>query len=69
MESIYMTTKEVAALFMRTTGTINKWGARNKKTGEKYMKYFPDQIFKSLYLRDEIMSFKNLSKKERQGGI
>lgn len=60
MESPYMSTKEVAELFRRKPETIHNWNSRNKKTGEKLMKGFPDTVFRGFYLRSEIYKFGKL---------
>lgn len=63
MEYPYMTTEEVASLFRRSTTTIYNWNSRNRKTGEKKKKGFPDPVLRGFFLRTEIEQFGKLSKR------
>lgn len=62
MNSPYMSTQEVADLFRRSRTTIHNWNSRNKKTGEKAKKGFPDPVIHGFFLRSEIEEFGRLSK-------
>lgn len=64
MSSPYMSTQDVAKLFHRSITTIHNWNSRNRKTGEKKKKGFPDPVLHGFFLRSEIEEFGKLSKQD-----
>lgn len=69
MQSPYMSTKEVAELFRRKPETIHNWNSRDRRTGQKHMKSFPDPVFRGFYLREEIEQFGKLQRNDQPASI